>query len=96
MLKHASSNDLLISKLQDAPAGGCALFFISQYYMGAFLSKIRHKKKHHLTTQQIITFLKDLNEHVIFDMLDNPTLLNKYKLRHIQQLVRLYDRNDTD
>ena len=64
--------------------------------MGAFLSKISRRKKHRLTTQQIITFLKDLNEHVIFDMLDNPTLLNKYKLRHIQQLIRLYDRNDTD
>ena len=64
--------------------------------MGAFLSKISRRKKHRLTTQQIITFLKDLNEHVIFAMLDNPTLLNKYKLRHIQQLIRLYDRNDTD
>ena len=64
--------------------------------MGSFLSKISRRKKHRLTTQQIITFLKDLNEHVIFDMLDNPTLLNKYKLRHIQQLIRLYDRNDTD
>ena len=49
--------------------------------MGAFLSKISRRKKHRLTTQQIITFLKDLNEHVIFDMLDNPTLLNKYILR---------------
>ena len=64
--------------------------------MGSFLSKISRRKKHRLKTQQIITFLKDLNEHVIFDMLDNPTLLNKYKLRHIQQLIRLYDRNDTD
>ena len=74
---------------------GCYVF-IRLYYMGSFLSLLKPKKKRHLTTPEIIEFLKDLHDQIIFDMLDNQTLLNKYKLRHIQQLIRLYEINESD
>jgi len=64
--------------------------------MGSYLTLLKRKKKRHLTTQQIIVLLKDLNEQLIFDMLDTPSLLSKYKLRHIQQLICLYERNESD
>ena len=60
--------------------------------MGSFLALLKPKKKRHLTTPEIIEFLKDLHDQIIFDMLDNPTLLNKYILSHVQQLINLYHR----
>ena len=56
--------------------------------MGSFIPK----RKVHLTNEQIIQLLKDINEQIICDMLENPNLLNKYKMRHLSQLIRLYQR----
>ena len=57
--------------------------------MGSFILK----RKVYLTNEQIIQLLKDINEQIIFDMIENPNLLNKYKMRHLSQLIRLYQRS---
>ena len=52
-------------------------------------------KRHNvITDKEVIKFLEDLREQIIFNTLDNPSLLNKYKIRHVEQILTLYKRND--